>query len=73
MEIFYVIVMKLRNGHKMYLGCGEREGLNMIWTNKDEACWFNTDKEAKDFAENYFINFKDYSIEELGCNLEEVR
>lgn len=69
-EIFYVIVMKLRNGHKMYLGCGN--GLGMVWTNKENSCWFNTDKEAKDFAENYFLTFKDYSIEELGCNLEEV-
>lgn len=70
-EIFYVIAMKLKNSHKLYLGC--RNGLGMIWTNKENSCWFNTVKEAKDFAENYFLTFKDYFIEELSYNLEEVR
>lgn len=66
-EIFYVIIMKTKNGHKLYLGCGN--GLGMVWTNKEESCWFNTDKEAKDFAENYFLNFKNYEIEEITYNL----
>ena len=70
MDVFEVIIMKLKNGRKMYLKAGIGESCE--WTlDRDEAIWFETEKEAKEFAQNYFKNFKDWLVESFFFNIQE--
>lgn len=62
---FFVITMLVGNKHKVYLGADSTNDKRMIWTTKDESVWFESEKDAKDFAEHYFKNFKNYNIENL--------
>lgn len=64
MDIFYIICMKCRNNHIAYLAEGKGNASNWIF-NKSEAYWFETEKEAREYANIYFKNFKDWFIEEL--------
>ena len=64
MWIFYVIVMINKKGKKMYLKCGN--GNAMEWSyDKNQGCWYDTQKEAIEFAERYFKNFNAWKIEEI--------
>ena len=60
--IFYRITMNTYNNKKLYLKASI--GNSCEWTfNKEEAIWFETDKEAKEFCDTYFKNFNKYEIE----------
>ena len=60
--IFYRITMNTYNNKKLYLKASI--GNSCEWTfNKEEAIWFETDKEAKEFCDIYFKNFNKYEIE----------
>lgn len=64
---FYTLTMKTYNNKTLYLKSGIGNGCE--WTfNKQEAIWFETDKEAIEFAKQYFKNFDKYQVE----GLEEV-
>ena len=61
---YYRIIMKTYDGKKLYLKDGV--GKSCEWTfNKQEALWFETNKEAEDFAKQYFKNFSNYEIEDF--------
>lgn len=68
-EYFYRIVMNTLSGRKLYLKAGKYIGdkMNCEWEFTNEnAIWFDTPKEAEDFAKDYFKNFKGYKIEEFS-------
>lgn len=57
---FETITMKSYNGKTLYLKATESNKCD--WTfDKQEAIWFPTLSEAKEFAERYFKNFKGWS------------
>ena len=68
-EYFYRIVMNTLSGKKLYLKAGKCIGdkMNCEWEFTNEnAIWFDTHKEAENFAKDYFKNFKEYKIEEFS-------
>ena len=74
LKTFFVITMKLKNGKKLYLQHEKDIIKNKKWVGdickwvayKSEALYFDTFKNAEDYAKNYFKNFKDYSIESFN-------
>lgn len=68
-ESFYRIIMRAKSGKKLYLKedhwYGKNyEKINCAWSPTSQEClWFETEKDAKEFAEKYFTNFKNYEIE----------
>ena len=68
-ETFYRIVMRTKDGKKIYLTenkwIGKDGGkLNCKWCfEKNNALWFNSLEQAKKFSEDYFTNFRNYEIE----------
>lgn len=61
---FILLTMKTKNGKKLYLK--EGKGKSFEWTfDKKQALWFCTLEEIKEFADNYFKNFKNYSFEDF--------
>lgn len=68
-ENFYRITMITKGNKKLYLCEGSwygknAEKLNCSWTfKKMDAIWFETLKQAEEFAKSYFKNFKNYMIE----------
>ena len=68
-SVYYRIYMKLRTGIKVYLCENKWYGanyskINCKWdTNRENALWFETSKDAEDFCKEYFKNFKDWEIE----------
>lgn len=66
-EVFFRITMKTQSGKKLYLKAGT--GKSCKWDfNKNEAIWFETLNQTKNFADTYFKNFKNYNIEEFSIN-----
>ena len=69
MEDFYRITMLTKDNKKLYLTedywCGKNaEKLVCKWTfAKANALWFETLKQAEEFAKDYFKNFTQYKIE----------
>lgn len=65
MEQFFVICMKIRNNVTLYLGADESTYNNhkKWFKSRNEAIWFETEKEADDFCKSYFKNFKDYFVQ----------
>lgn len=73
-EEFVVIKIK---GKAVYLGASNRpckkDQVLCDWVkSKDDAIWFNTEKEASKFAQSYFKNFNNYEFAEVYCNLGEL-
>lgn len=64
-----IITMETKNGKKLYLAEDKWVGKNKEkivckWTfDKNEALGFETEKDAKNFANEYFKNFTNYSLE----------
>lgn len=63
-DLFYVVTMKTRTDKTLYLASDYGDSCKWIF-DKDEAIWFETYSEAKDFCEKYFKDFRDYIIEEV--------
>lgn len=68
-EFFYRIVMIAKNGKKLYL-CEKPDKNPKImlcqWEFNTANClWFESEKGAKEFAQDYFKNFDRYIIEEF--------
>ena len=61
-EKFDFYLIKLGKANR-YLGVNDMNG-SKIWTNKYNAIYFSTEKNALEFAKNYFKNYKDYKIVE---------
>ena len=71
-EEFYIIVMKLNNGKKLYLKCTNSEK-RLEWTaDKEEACWFNFEDEAEKFAKSYFKNFTEWFVEGFNYDISKA-
>ena len=65
---FCVIFMRNKNGKKMYLKCGK--GNSMDWDfSRNEGCWFDTEKQAIEFANKYFKNFTKWQIEKFEYSI----
>lgn len=63
MREYYVITMETQEGMPLYLG--EFEG-KFKWTKYlDGGIWFDTERDAKEFAKSWFKNFKDWEIREI--------
>jgi len=59
---YYRITMKTYNDKKLYLKASI--GDSCEWTfNSQDTIWFETEKEAQDFARKYFKKFNNYTIE----------
>lgn len=59
---FTTIYLKSRKGVNLYLGIDDSNG-NKIWVkNKNEAIFFDNEKEAADFGRNYFKRFNDWKL-----------
>lgn len=69
--VFYRIIMHTYNGKTLYLAENtwygkNEEKINCSWDfSYKNALWFETYKEAEDFAKDYFKNFTNYEIEEF--------
>lgn len=57
---FYLI--RLGNTNR-YLGVNDLNG-SKIWTDRYNSIYFETEKNALEFAKNYFKNYKGYQIVE---------
>lgn len=63
-RIFYRITMKTYDNKKLYLKASI--GNSCEWTfNRQDAIWFESDKDAQEFASKYFKNFSNYEIEQF--------
>ena len=68
-ECFFRIIMRAKTGKKLYLKEDHlygknKEKVNCSWSLSWQDCiWFKTEQDAKDFANNYFKNFKNYEVE----------
>lgn len=64
-----VITMKTKEGKTLYLSEDKVLNNNKLlckWTfNKNEALGFETEKEAENFAKDYFKNFNDWGYDSL--------
>lgn len=67
-----VITMKTKEGKTLYLSEDKVLNNNKLlckWTfNKNEALGFETEKEAENFAKDYFKNFNDWGYDSLIIN-----
>lgn len=67
-----VITMKTKEGKTLYLSEDKILKSNKLlckWTfNKNEALGFETEKEAENFAKDYFKNFNDWGYDSLIIN-----
>lgn len=66
-NIFYAITMQTKTDKTLYLmSCNEE----FKWTfDYEEGLWFNTENEAKKFANEYFKRFKNWKIKEVYANI----
>ncbi len=64
MDEFTIICMKIKTGKEFYLASGPGKSLKWV-TDKMEAIWFETDKEAEKCAKNYFKYFKDWYLSNI--------
>ena len=67
MEIFSRVYMELKTGKKLYLVAGV--GKSCKWGDKENAIWFDTEKEALDFCNGYFKNFRDFKVENFEYSI----
>ncbi len=65
-DLFYVITMISGTNTKLYLASDIGNKCKWIF-DREEAIWFETYTEAKDFCNKYFKNFSDYIIEDFVC------
>lgn len=66
MEDFSVITMLTKTDKKLYL---EMINGKSVWTfKKNDACYFDTEKEAVKFAKKWFKHFKGWSVESVTIN-----
>lgn len=59
-EDYYLI--KLSEGKNVYL---QAEGKGYKWSSRDNAIWFNTEEDAREFAEGYFKDYDTWKIESI--------
>lgn len=63
-NLFYVITMQTKNNKILYLMSDNAKDFK--WTfDYEEGVWFETEQSARDFASQYFKNFKEWSIKEV--------
>lgn len=61
MNEFFIVYMKTKTGKNIYLMTNGVD--NFEWTfKKQDAIFFSTEKEAKNFCKNYFKNFTKWKI-----------
>ena len=66
-EYFYQITMETKTGKKLYLSMTEG---NPTWCfNPYTACYWNDEQKATRFAKDWFKNFYDYKVEEVGIDI----
>lgn len=70
-DLFFRVIMKTRNGKKLYL-CEDSwygknaEKIKCKWEfSSVNALWFETEENAQDFCKEYFKNFDRYEIEDF--------
>lgn len=64
LDEFYVISMKTHKGSTIYVGEGKGNSVNWVF-DINEAIWYETEKEAEEFANRYFKNFDKWFIKEV--------
>ena len=72
-DLMYVITMKAKSGKTLYLRHikdiykrnGEITEICKWVTDRNESTYFETEKKAREYAENYFKNFKNWEITEF--------
>lgn len=70
-DLFYVVAMNTKKGKTLYLKEGHNN--NFEWTfDFQESIWFETEKDTKKFANDYFKNFKDWFVKEIYFNIYSI-
>ena len=67
---YYAITMKAKNGRTLYLDL--MTGSPKWTVQKANACWWNDEKSATDFAKKWFKNFKGWNVVEQEQDLREI-
>ena len=70
-DLFYVVAMNTKTGQTLNLNEGHNN--NFEWTfDFQESIWFETEKDTKKFANDYFKNFKDWFVKEIYFNIYSI-